>query len=458
MTTADASLLRDDAIAIWQAGVDAVRAPVLVRNVVRRDGDVLIVGDERLPVADISRIAVVGAGKAGAGMAAGFEESIGADLLDRLDGWVNVPDDCVRPLAKIHLHGARPAGVNEPTEQGVAGAERILEIVGSLGPDDLCIVLISGGGSALLPAPVDGVSLADKQAITRSLSRAGATINELNCVRKQLSRVKGGRLADACTAGRLITLIISDVIGDPLDVIASGPTVPDTSNAADALEILGRYADRLHVPDPITRHLQQSVSTGGSLSSEADGPASAALRGPRSTNLIIGNIDVALVAAAVESTRRGYQMISFGGSDTGIAREIGDYLAGVCLACRGSTKYPVCILSGGEPTVQVVPTDQPRKGGRNQELILAATQRLWDENMDGIVLLSGGTDGEDGPTDAAGAIVDADVIARAKSLSLDPAEFLAINNSYPFFEQTGGLLRTGPTHTNVMDLRVGVIR
>src|SRR5690606_20533271 len=146
---------------------------------------------------------------------------------------------------KIHLHGARPAGVNEPTEQGVAGAERILEIVSSLGPDDLCLVLISGGGSALLPAPVEGVSLADKQAITRGLSQAGATINELNCVRKQLSRIKGGRLAAARTADRLITLIISDVVGDPLDVIASGPTGPDTTTAADALELLDTYAAEL---------------------------------------------------------------------------------------------------------------------------------------------------------------------------------------------------------------------
>jgi glycerate 2-kinase len=475
MSATNSQQFRDDAIAIWQAGVDAVRAPKLVHNVVHHEGDVLIIGEERLPIADIGRIAVVGAGKAGAGMAAGLEEAIGEDLLDRLSGWVNVPDDCVLPLAKIHLHGARPAGMNEPTEQGVAGAERILDIVGSLAPNDLCIVLISGGGSALLPAPVEGVTLADKQAITRSLSQAGATINELNCVRKQLSRIKGGRLAAVCTAGRMITLIISDVIGDPLDVIASGPTVPDTSTAADALEILARYSDRLDVPESITRHLQQSVSTGGRVSA-ADGPASGgrgilppqgqASEGQtrprtsgerRTTNLIIGNIDKALGAAAAEAGRRGYQMISFGGSHTGIAREVGVCLAETCLSFRDTAKHPVCLVSGGEPTAQIVPTDLPRKGGRNQELILAATRRLWDENMEGIVLLSGGTDGEDGPTDAAGAFVDAEVIARAKELSLDPAEFLAINNSYPFFEQTGGLLRTGPTHTNVMDLRVGIV-
>jgi glycerate 2-kinase len=468
MSTSETQRLRDDAIAIWQAGVDAVRAPKLVRNVVRRDGDTLLIGDERLPVADIGRIAVVGAGKAGAGMAAGIEEAVGEDLLERLDGWVNVPDDCVRPLAKIHLLGARPAGVNEPTEQGVAGAERILEIVSSLGADDLCLVLISGGGSALLPAPVEGVSLADKQAITRRLSQAGATINELNCVRKQLSRVKGGRLAAACTAGRLITLIISDVVGDPLDVIASGPTVPDTSTAADAIDILNKYAGEIGVPVSIARHLQRSAASGGRsprgrspagrVSSAANGPASAAPAPAQLTSLVIGNIDVALAAAAAEARRRGYAVESLGGANTGIAREVGADLAGHCLALRDAGAGPTCLLSGGEPTVLVVPTDLPRRGGRNQELVLAATRRLWDEDMEGIVLLSGGTDGEDGPTDAAGAFVDAEVIARAKALSLDPAGYLAINNSYPFFEQTGGLLRTGPTHTNVMDLRVGLVR
>jgi glycerate 2-kinase len=461
MCGTDSQQLRDDAIAIWQVGVEAVRAPRLVRNVVRREGGTLIIGDERLPVAGIGRIAVVGAGKAGAGMAAGLEEAVGGELLDRLDGWVNVPDDCVRPLTKIHLHGARPAGVNEPTEQGVVGAERILEIVSSLSSNDLCIVLISGGGSALLPAPVEGVSLADKQSITRGLSRAGATINELNCVRKQLSRIKGGRLAAACTAGRMITLIISDVIGDPLDVIASGPTVPDTTTAADALDILNKYAADIDVPASIMRHLQQSATPGGRVRSEADGPARAALftvGGLRLSNIVIGNIEMAVAAAADEARRRGYSVEALGGANTGIARDVGVELAERCLALRDAEARPTCLLSGGEPTVHVVPTDQPRQGGRNQELILAAVQRLWDEDTSRLALLSGGTDGEDGPTDAAGAIVDADAIARAKVLSLDPAEYLAINNSYPFFEQTGGLLRTGPTHTNVMDLRVGVIR
>ncbi|MEX2175823.1 MAG: DUF4147 domain-containing protein, partial [Pirellulaceae bacterium] len=187
----NSSSLRSDALAIWQAGVDAVRSDLLVVENVRTRGDSLVVGDERLPLASIGRIVVIGAGKAGAGMAAGLEQALGPHVLaeKQVAGWVNVPADCVRTLLRIHLHAARPAGVNEPTPAGVFGTEQILELVGSLGPRDLCFCLISGGGSALLPAPVAGVTLADKQMLTRHLSGAGANIQELNTVRKQLSRM-----------------------------------------------------------------------------------------------------------------------------------------------------------------------------------------------------------------------------------------------------------------------------
>jgi hypothetical protein len=195
--------LREDALAIWSAGLEAVRSDRLVRETVKVVGERLVIGDQRLPLAAIRRIVVVGAGKAGAGMAAGLEEALGPELLDekQVAGWVNVPEDCVRPLRNITLHGARPAGVNEPTEAGVYGAEQILRLVDSLENDDLCLCLISGGGSALLPAPVDGVTLADKQAVTRHLSAAGANINELNAVRKRLSRIKGGGLSAGLPRG-----------------------------------------------------------------------------------------------------------------------------------------------------------------------------------------------------------------------------------------------------------------
>ncbi len=284
--------LRRDALQIWQAGVDAVRPERLVPRWLRVEGQEFVIGKERIALDSIRRIAVVGGGKAAAGMAQAVETVLGPELMaeKQLAGWVNVPADCPsiagathhrlaaagtaarsvetdfncleptgphpRPLSQrergdvgptcrrplnIHLHPARPAGVNEPTAEGVAGTEEILRLVESLRPDDLCLCLISGGGSALLPAPAEGITLADKLAVTRHLSAAGANIQELNTVRKQLSRIKGGGLLRACRAGRLVSLVISDVLGDRLDLIASGPTVPDNSTPGEAIEILERF-------------------------------------------------------------------------------------------------------------------------------------------------------------------------------------------------------------------------
>ena len=248
--------LRNDALAIWRAAVSSVDSERLVRNVVRRSAETLTVCDQVLALDSLGNICVVGGGKAGAGMAAAFEEALGPDLSDRLQGWVNVPDDCVRPLRNIELHGARPPGLNEPTEHGVLGTRRILDLVGALGKDDVCVVLLSGGGSALLPAPVPEISLEDKQQVTRQLSRAGAGIEELNCVRRQLSLIKGGGLARACRAGTLICLIISDVIGDPLETIASGPTIECPDGPADALSVLNQHLPDEQVPPAALKYLQ----------------------------------------------------------------------------------------------------------------------------------------------------------------------------------------------------------
>ena len=231
--------LREDALAIWRAGLAAVDSERLVRDHVVIAGKLVVIEDLPLSLDDYDRIVVVGAGKAGAGMAAGLERILAewflaAKATRTVSGVVNVPADCVRPLRWITLHAARPPGMNEPTEAGVTGTNKILQLVASLTPRDLCFCLLSGGGSALLPAPLPGISLADKQAVTKHLSAAGANIRELNTVRKQLSRIKGGGLARACHAGRIITLIISDVLGDPLDVIASGPTVDDSATPEDA--------------------------------------------------------------------------------------------------------------------------------------------------------------------------------------------------------------------------------
>jgi hydroxypyruvate reductase len=459
-------LLREDAAAIWCAAVAAVDSERLVRSSIRRDGEGLSICGHLL---GRGRICVVGGGKAGAGMAAGLEASLADSGFDnRLAGWVNVPADCVRPLRRIHLHPARPAGVNEPAAEGVRGAEHILDLVTALGPQDTCIVLLSGGASALLPAPVEGISLDDKLAVTRFLSRAGAMIQELNCVRKQLSRIKGGRLAQACSAGTLICLIISDVIGDPLDTIASGPTVPNRETAADALDVLRRYDPTLDsTPPAVVRHLEERTAggdtdSGRSVSDLPPGRPPSQISDLKSQirNHVIGNNRTALDAAASRARVLGYRIEDLGSDQAGVARDIGAALADRCRIVRAQLAPgapPVCVLSGGEPVVHVVPTDRPQRGGRNQELVLAAAARLWEDGMRRMVILSGGTDGEDGPTDAAGALADAALIERARSLGLDPHEFLRWNNAYPFFEPSGGLLKTGPTHTNVMDVRVALI-
>lgn len=444
--------LREDAIAIWKAGVAAVDSERLVRAAVQREGNRLTLAGHEFDLGTRGRVFVVGAGKAGAGMARGFEAAVGEAFLDeRVSGWINVPEDCVQSLKKIVLHGARPAGVNEPTEAGVEGSKRILELVRSAGRDDVCVVLLSGGGSALLPAPVDGISLADKQQVTRFLMHGGATIQELNCVRKQLSQIKGGRLAAATRAGLMVTLIISDVIGDPLDIIASGPTVADPSSPADALRVLERFTTpQRQPPESVVAYLRERVESGGQAVR-----ISADVR-----NVIVGNNAVALAAASEEAQRRGYAVESLGSEGTGEASAVGRDLARRCVAIRDSqTSEPkaMCLLSGGEPIVRLVATDRPRKGGRNQELVLAALDELTTSRCDGIVLLSGGTDGEDGPTDAAGGFVDAAVVEVAREQNLKAADYLAINNAYPFLEACEGLLMTGPTHTNVMDLRVGLI-
>jgi hydroxypyruvate reductase len=437
--------LREDALRIWQAGVDGVRSDRLVREALQVQGSLLAVGDDAVDLSQVRKIAVVGAGKAGAGMAAGVEAALGRDLMreKQLTGWVNVPADCVRPLDHIHLHAARPAGHNEPTTEGMQGTAKMLEVVENMGPDDLCLCLISGGGSALLPAPAEGITLEDKQAITQHLSAAGATIEQLNTVRKQLSRIKGGGLARACRAGRLITLIISDVLGDPLEFIASGPTVEDSTTPQDALAILEQFhAQEAGIRANVFAYLKNKAAVKSSPSCQV-------------SNLVIGNNATAVDSAGAEAERLGYShaMISHRQSE-GAAEAVGKHLAEMALHMRRQAG-PDCLISGGEPTVTLIDKSRRGRGGRNQQLVLSALQELG--SCEGIALLSGGTDGEDGPTDAAGAIIDSHVAIAARSQGLDLANSLRRNDAYHFFQASEGLILTGPTHTNVCDLRVVLV-
>lgn len=442
--------LTADALRIWRAGVEAVAPERLLTAAIRAEGDRLCVETTRgdavdAPVSGIRRLIVVGGGKAGAGMARGLEASLaGTSLADRMEGLLSVPADCVAEGSAdaIELVAGRPAGVNEPRTEGVAATRRMLDLVRGAGPDDLVVCLLSGGGSALLPAPSAPITLDEKIAATRLLSASGATIEQLNTVRQQISDAKGGGLARACRAGRLWTLVLSDVLGDPLDLIASGPTVTPRSTPRDAIAVL----EELGVIDevaaqPIVAYLR-------------DKPHPEARRdAAEATTLVLANNATAVDAAGMEAERLGYNhAMDCATSSEGAAEDVGRHLAAMAarMLDANDTREPDCLITGGEPTVTLAPAEERGRGGRNQQLVLAALRELRD--CRGVALLSGGTDGEDGPTDAAGAWIDERVAASADTAAIEDA--LRRNDAYAFFEPRGSLLKTGPTHTNVCDLRV----
>lgn len=444
-TPRSAEQLRRDALAIWQAGVAAIDPLLLLPQVARVEQNELHLGDISFTLHDIGRIVVVGGGKAGAGMALGLEAALGERVLQekRLTGLLSVPADCLtRQPHAIRLTAGRPAGVNEPRPEGAAAAEQMLQMVGGLSPHDLCICLLSGGGSALLPAPIPEITLEQKAEVTRLLSGAGANIEQLNAVRKHLSQIKGGGLARACRAGRLITLIISDVLGDPLDVIASGPTVKNRQSIDEAIAV---FSDLGVAEHPIAQHVL------GLLRSKRESPTPAGLT-TETHNLVIANNASAVDAAGVEAERRGYSHAMIcANTPEDSAEQVGRDLATMALRMRDNPG-PDCLITGGEPTVKLADPSVRGRGGRNQQLALAALEVLGDSR--GVVLLSGGTDGEDGPTDAAGAWVDHTVVEEARKLGLDPQSYLQRNDAYNFFLEAGGLLKTGPTGANACDVRV----
>lgn len=436
--------LREHARTIWQAAVAAVDPFELVRGALMNPPQALAEA-----LAGSGRILVVGGGKAGEAMAAGVEAAL-ADRLDHLSGAVNVPAETVRPLRAICLHAARPAGSNQPTVEGVLGVGTMLDLVASAGPRDVGLCLLSGGGSALLPVPAEGITLQDKQHVTALLHACGATINEMNCVRKHLSAIKGGRLAQAFGSRPLFSLIISDVIGDPLDAIASGPTAADPTTFADALAVLDRYDLRPRVPPAVVAHLERG----------REGRIDETLKTLPSSvhNIILGNNSRALAAARQRAKALGYAVLNLGSFIEGETRQAAIVLASIVRGIRAEGQPmhpPVCLLSGGETTVTLPP--EHGRGGRNQEFVLSAALHLGAAGLRRVVVLSGGTDGEDGPTDAAGAFADEGTLARAAQAGLNPLAYLERHDAYAFFDATGDLLKTGLTQTNVMDVRVFLI-
>lgn len=431
--------MREHAMQIFQAGLQAVDPVEAINRHVAVRENVLSIGDRQFNLKDYDRILVVGAGKAVAPMAQAVEDLLGDHISE---GVIVVKDEHGLPLKKIKVcEASHPV----PDERGVKGTEEILSLVKKAGKRDLVICLISGGGSALLIAPVLDISLEDKQNTTKLLLACGATIHEFNTVRKHLSRAKGGRLAQIAYPATVTSLILSDVVGDDLDVIASGPTVPDSSTFEDAEQILKGYGVWDQLASSVRSHLGK-----GSEGQIEDTPKSDNAAFQNCSQVLVGTNLQALKAAAKEAEILGYRSSILSSKVEGEAREVAKFFTAIAREIQSSEnplEPPVCILSGGEITVTL---KGDGRGGRNQEFALAAALAI--EGLDNVIVLSGGTDGTDGPTDAAGAIADGTTVARALKKELDPKDFLRRNDSYNFFQKLEDLLMTGPTRTNVMDI------
>lgn len=422
----------------------AALAAVDPRGAVHRYGDYL---REVCRRDAFEKIYAVGFGKAAAPMAHALYDELG----DRIEAGLVI-------TKYGHAGGDVPPPRIEILEAGhpipdAAGIKGTASMIGMVQPATATLVLclISGGGSALLIQPRSGITLPDKQRITDLLLKAGASIGELNAVRKHLSQVKGGRLAERFFPSRIISLILSDVIGDRLDTIASGPTAPDGTTYRDALAILEKYALMASAPAPVLDMLRK-----GALGEMPETPKEGDSVFAAVENIIIAGNRIALAAAQDEAKNLGFKAPIIASALEGEASVAGRWLAQRAIEIINETSpekdRPLCLISGGETTVTV---DGDGLGGRNLELALSFAMAI--EGREGITLLSAGTDGTDGPTDAAGAIVDGQTVARAKGMGIDPAEYLKRHDSYNFFRKVGGLLITGPTGTNVMDIQLILI-
>jgi glycerate 2-kinase len=436
--------LRKDALVIFQAGVRAVDPVNAVKRYFKLQDSILSVGERTYDLASYNKVYVIGAGKASAAMAQPLEEI----LSDRIKaGAVNVKYGHDVPLKIIRVF---EAGHPVPDEAGLKGTKKIIQLLRQTGERDLVICLISGGGSALLPYPAQGLTLENKQKVTKHLLEVGATIHEINAVRKHISQVKGGQLARLVYPSTLISLILSDVIGDKLDSIASGPTVPDSSTFSDCLHILDKYNIRQKIPAAVLELLERGARGEIKETPKADDPAFKKIQ-----NVIIGSNILAVKAAREKAKELKYHSLILSSFIEGETKEVAKVHAAIAkeiLSTGSPLPSPACVISGGETTVTILGQGL---GGRNQEFVLAAAVEI--DGLEDVVILSGGTDGTDGPTDAAGALADGKTVSRAKELGLDAEYHLRENDSYHFFKPLGDLLITGPTYTNVMDLRLVIV-
>jgi glycerate 2-kinase len=424
---------------VMQSALAAVEPGEAVRRALRRDGDRLVVGERAYDLGAYDQVIVVGAGKASAPMAAAVEEIVG----DRVASGLVV-------VKHGHTHSTRTVQLREashpiPDESCVNGTAELVATLASTGPRDLVVVVLSGGGSALMLLPAEGITLSDMQQTTDVLLRAGATINELNTIRKHLEQAKGGGLARLAAPSDVLALVLSDVVGNPLDVIASGPTVPDTSTFADACAIVDRFGIWDRLPTSVAQRLRD-----GRAGKIADTPKPGDPLFERVHTVVVASNELAADAGVRQAQSEGLAAMVLTTYVEGEAREVAKVVAAFAREEAGRDNplaRPACLVFGGETTVQVRGTGV---GGRNQELALAASLKI--AGMNDVIIAALATDGNDGPNDATGALVDGSTVARARALGLDPDAYLANNDAYHFFGSLGDLLITGPTNTNVNDL------
>lgn len=425
---------------------EALRAADPVEAVLRhfraKEG-VLQIGGVNYFLNQFEHIYVVGAGKASARMALALEQALG----DRISaGLIITKSGHGERLRRIEV---REAGHPLPDEAGVRATDELVELVKRAGEHDLVLAVVSGGGSALLVSPAGNITLAELNRVTQTLLASGLPISEVNTVRKHLSRVKGGRLAEWVYPATLVTLILSDVIGDRLDLVASGPTVPDPTSFADALAVLNRHSLWNQMPGSVQELLEKGVR--GEWK-DTPGPDSEIFQ--RVQNIVVGSNTLSLEAAEYMVRKKGLNPLILSSTVAGEAREIAQFYLALARELRSNGRpaaLPACLIAGGEPTVTLrLPVSG--KGGRSQELALAVALGL--EEIPGAVFLAAGTDGTDGPTDAAGAIAATDTCARCREQGLDPVRHLDRHDAYPLFQALNDLVITGPTGTNVMDVHL----
>ncbi len=437
-------LLRAHARSVFQAALRAADPAEAIERHLRIENGVLHAAGRRYPLSNFDRIYVIGAGKASAVMARAVERTLGRRITG---GFVNTKYGHGAKLRRIELH---ECGHPVPDEAGVRGAGRIAGIAANAGERDLIVCVISGGASALLPMPAAPVTLAEKQEVTSLLLASGATIHEINAVRKHISAIKGGRLVELAYPATVLSLLLSDVIGDDLDVIGSGPAAPDASTFSDALRVLAKYALLDRVPRSVRCLLETGAQGAVPETPKPGDPLFARVR-----NLVVGSNRLAVAAAEAKARDLGYRPVVLSTSIEGETRDIALMHAAIAreiLESGRPARPPACLISGGETTVTLCGGGL---GGRNQEFVLAAAIALAGRGR--VVVLSAGTDGTDGPTDAAGALADGRTVRRAADLGLDARRSLANNDSYRFFKPLGDLVKTGPTGTNVMDIRLLLI-